>query len=88
MAYPNGQTALLLPLGPNALSELAQVLDQAGLPGADLNGPKKWFFRFVDAGAAIGFGGLKAIHLTSCCAPSSSIRTIAIAGTAATSFAL
>lgn len=47
------------PVGPAALGELAQALDQAGLPSADLDGPKRWFFRFADAGAVIGFGGLE-----------------------------
>ncbi len=47
------------PVGPAALVELAQALDPAGLPGADLDGPRRWFFRFADAGAVIGFGGLE-----------------------------
>lgn len=38
---------------------LAEALNEAGLPVADLDRPGRMFFRFVDAGQVIGYGGLE-----------------------------
>lgn len=60
----NGPTATVVPLrlslvGPDGLEELAQVLERAGLPGGDVRLPGRRFFRAVDAGGLVGFGGLE-----------------------------
>lgn len=46
------------PLKTDELTGLAQALDTAGLPNADLAEPDRMFFRF-DADSLVGYGGLE-----------------------------
>ena len=54
-----GACLRLLPSGPDGLEELTQALDRAGLPSDDVFLPVRRFFRAVDAGGPVGFGGLE-----------------------------
>ena len=45
-------------LEPAGLAGLAQLLDAANLPSADLADPGRLFFR-IEAGSLVGFGGLE-----------------------------
>lgn len=48
------------PTTPEELDELAQALDAAGLPNADVGQPGRRFFRYAAAGGEpVGFGGLE-----------------------------
>ncbi len=49
----------LLPVGPDDVAELMQALDRAGLPGDDVRLLGRRFFRAMDGGGPVGFGGLE-----------------------------
>ena len=56
-----------------SLNGLADALNQAGLPVADLEGSGLLFFRFTEAGRTIGYGGLEGA------APDMLLRSITVA---------
>lgn len=41
------------------LTELATAMERVGLPTADLDQPGRVFFRFMEAGRTLGYGGLE-----------------------------